>query len=111
MSNKDPERQSGEMSSAGNRPSELLSLLVIMLVVIASIASATAAAYVLHDLLTSVAVFIFTLLVLAVIVPYLGLAVGLVNDAMWFKTYVLVLKRIPGLDAVIDSFVRVTRKK
>ena len=92
-------------------PPPVLSVLVILLVLITSIVSATIAANLLHDLLTSVAVFIFTLLILVIVVPYMGLVTGLVDETTLYRTYVLVLKRIPGLDVIIESFIKITQKK
>ena len=86
------------LGNASGSPSALTSVLVIAFVMVVSVASATAAAAILRDLLTSVAVFIFTLLVLTIVVPYLLLATGTLSEARWFKTYVLVLKRNAGID-------------
>jgi len=101
--NKQEPQRSKSIESA---PSAVISILVILLVLVISIASAGIVALLLRDLLASITVFIFTLLVLGIAVPYLGLASGLLSEAVWFKTYVQVLRRVPGLDMIIETLLK-----
>lgn len=106
-----PNKTKRKASNDSSAPSIGITVLVVTVLLVVSVISATLAAAILHDLLMSVAVFIFVLLVLAIVIPYLLLTLGLVSEDSWLQTYVLVLKRIPGLDAVIDAFTKVTKKK
>jgi len=57
----------------------------------------------LKDIVSSVAAFIFVLLVLVIALPYVGLMSGAISSQTWFRTYVLVLGKVPGLDSVLNS--------
>ncbi len=100
-----PTRQSTAMTSTPppRMPTLLTSALVIVLLLFASLLSAILTIAVLDDYLASLIVFIFTLTVLVIGIPAIGLLSGTLSEARWFQTYVLSLKLIPGLATILDK--------
>ena len=103
--NKVREIETESRKNTVNHPSQLTTAIVLLIVLVVSIVSAALTSVIIGDLLTSLTVFIFTLLVLAIVVPYLGLSTGLLTETSWFQTYIIVMKRIPGLEVVIDAIL------
>jgi hypothetical protein len=62
---------------------------------------AVLAAWILGDVLASLAVFFFTLLVLALALPYVGLHTRRLSEATWFRSYLAALRRIPALSLLL----------
>ncbi len=77
--------------------------LVLSVVLVISLASATTAVALLRDLVMSVLVFVFTLLVLLVIFPALLLLSGDIGEMSWLKVYLEVITRIPALGAFLNN--------
>ena len=80
-----------------SRPSLLAMFSSALMALVVSLGSATASYAILADIWGAILVFMFALLILMTVVPYLLLVSGLVNESTWFKSYVMVMKKIPGL--------------
>ena len=88
------------------QPGPIVSVLTMLLVLVISAATAAVISVMLDSLLSSLTVFIFTLIVLVIVIPSFALLVGVVGETVWFKTYVLVLKKIPALEVMIDAILK-----
>jgi hypothetical protein len=105
MSSRARSKKVGTKNAAQGKTSvsPFTSMAVIVVVLAISVASAVITMVMLKDILSSLAVFIFVLLVLMIALPYVGMMSGSISSQTWFKTYVRVLGKVPGLDSILNA--------
>jgi hypothetical protein len=87
------------------RPSALTMFSAVVVVLAVSFVGATGSYALLRDPIGFILVFVFVLLIMVTIIPYFLLSTAFVNQSTWFKSYVLVLERIPGIEVIIKMIL------
>lgn len=115
-SNKPPDQISSDavedkVSLPSHPPSQIFVVLTLGLLFVLLVSTLTFSANYLKDPQMVLIVFLVSLIVLVVLLPFIGLSTQMIREETWFKTYLAALVKIPGLDVLINSMAQTIRLK
>jgi len=99
-----PRNQKRNTRSQKNKDEPPPSFMWILLLFVVGIGAATIVSIVVDDIFKIAIVFIFTLLLLGVILPFIALRSGFLSQSKWFQSYIATLEKIPLLNEILKIF-------
>lgn len=103
-SNSPPKKAGKKDAISESKKEEPPNIIWIAGLFLISIFAATAVSLVVVDVYKITLVFIFTLLTLGILLPFIALRYNFLSEVRWLRSYIATLEKIPMLDTIIKTF-------
>lgn len=102
-SSKKPPKPEEDKTISNTRKEEPPNIIWILGLFLVSLLTATLVSIVIEDIYKVILVFIFTLLLLGILLPFIALRYNFLSEARWLKSYIATLEKLPLLDSILKT--------